>query len=131
MVRPDSDGAAGYFEVGRLAGEILHCKRKCGRGWEKLRLSITFAHLSAEVDGLTADTIHFVSPCLTRGLAILHAVSGNHSSHKSRQSGLSASISANFHWRFHFMTNFSRAIAGTISSHNGSIQGLIDLMPYD
>jgi hypothetical protein len=51
MVSPGSDRAASYFQARRLAGKILHCKRKCGCGWDGLRLSIIFARLSAEVDG--------------------------------------------------------------------------------
>ena len=60
-------------------------------------------------------------PALDAGLGfVCYLCAANHSSHRSRQSGLSASISANFHGRFHFLTSFSRAIAGAISSYRSA-----------
>jgi hypothetical protein len=61
-------------------------------------------------------------PVLDTGLGYLStspsraSTAGYHWSHRSSQSGFSASTSANFHSRRHFLTSFSRAIAGSISS---------------
>ena len=60
-------------------------------------------------------------PVLDTGLGYFPALpsgppsAGYHWPQRSCQAGLSASISANFHSRRHFLTSFSRAMAGSIS----------------